>query len=144
MTRDIHVGYLDLELNLVTFQYVVAFGCYHFCLNRFGLELIIFLWNSSQLSVQFWDCRIPETFVSVLGLQVAVGLQINSGLQPTTRWEPFVAGAMLCRPEPIKERVEPTIFSLIAIEIRHLTRFALLLQLRILRYMCRNHVGTWE
>jgi len=35
--------YLDLELNLVTFQYSDAFGCYHFCLNRFGLELIIFL-----------------------------------------------------------------------------------------------------
>ena len=27
---------------------------------------------------------------------------------------------MLCRPEPTKERVEPTIFSIIAIEIKHL------------------------
>ena len=50
---------------------------------------------------------------------------------------------MLYRPEPIKERVEPTFLRIIAIEIRHLTRFALLLLLWILRYMWRNHVATW-
>jgi len=44
---------------------------------------------------------------------------------------------------PTKERVEPTILSIIAIDIRHLTRFALLLLLQILRYMWRNHVATW-
>jgi len=43
------------------------------------------------------------TFGSVLGLQVTVRLQVNTGLQPPTRWEPFVAGTMLCRPEPTKE-----------------------------------------
>jgi len=64
-------------------------------------------------------------------------------LQPPTRWEPFVASTMLRRPEPTKERVEPTILSTIAVEITHLTRFALLLLLRILRYMWRNHVATW-
>ena len=89
------------------------------------------------------------TFGSVLGLQIIVTfgsvlrLQVNSGLQPPTRWEPFVAGTMLRRPEPTKEKVEPTILSLIAIEIRHLTRFALLLLLRIQRDMWRNHVATW-
>ena len=57
------------------------------------------------------------TFDSVLGLQISVGLQVNSGLQPPTRWEPFVAGTMLRRPEPTKERVEPTILSKIAIGI---------------------------
>ena len=71
------------------------------------------------------------------------GLQVNSGLQPPTRWEPFVASTMLRCPEPTKERVEPKIHSTIAIEITHLTRFALLLLLRILRYMWRNHVTTW-
>ena len=40
MTRDERVGYLDL--NLATFQHIDGFGCYHFCLNTFGLELIIF------------------------------------------------------------------------------------------------------
>jgi len=50
---------------------------------------------------------------------------------------------MLRSPEPTKERVEPTILSLTAIEITHLTRFTLLLLLRIQRYMCRNHVVTW-
>jgi len=50
---------------------------------------------------------------------------------------------MLRRLEPTKERVEPTILSTIAIEITHLTRFALLLLLRIIRYMWRNHVATW-
>jgi len=43
------------------------------------------------------------TFGSVLELQVTVGLQVNTGLQPPTRWEPYVAGTMLCCPEPIKE-----------------------------------------
>jgi len=50
---------------------------------------------------------------------------------------------MLRRPEPTKEKVEPTILSIIAIEITRLTRFALVLLLRILRYMWRNHVATW-
>jgi len=45
--------YLDLDLNLATFQHIDGFGCYHFCLNRFGLELMIFFWTSSQLSVNF-------------------------------------------------------------------------------------------
>jgi len=35
--------------------------------------------------------QIAVTFGSVLGLKVTVGLQVNSGLQPPTRWEPFVA-----------------------------------------------------
>jgi len=30
-----------LYLNLATFQYIDGFGCYHFCLNRIGLEFII-------------------------------------------------------------------------------------------------------
>jgi len=42
-----------LDLNLAKFQYIDGFGCYYFCLNRLGLELIIFLWTSSQLSVHF-------------------------------------------------------------------------------------------
>jgi len=75
----------------------------------------------------------PVTFGSVLGLQVTVGLQIYTGLQPPTRREPYVAGTMLRRPEPTKEGVEPTIFSIIAIEITHLSRFALLLLVRIQR-----------
>ena len=48
-----------LDLNLATFQYI-DFGCYHFCLNRFGLELIIFFWTLSQISVQFWDYRLLQ------------------------------------------------------------------------------------
>jgi len=84
---------MDLYLNLATFQYIDGFGCYHFCLNRIGLQLI--------------------------------------------------ASTMLHRPEPTKERVEPTILSTIAIEITHLTTFAFLLLLRILRYMWRNHVANW-
>ena len=48
-----------LDLNLATFQYI-GFGCYHFCLNRFGLELIIFFLTLLQLSVQFWDYRLLQ------------------------------------------------------------------------------------
>jgi len=36
-----------LYLNLATFQYIDGFECYHFCLNRIGLEMIIFFWKSS-------------------------------------------------------------------------------------------------
>jgi len=48
---------------------------------------------------------------------------------------------MLRHPEPTKERVEPTILSII--EITHLTRMTLLLLLRFQRYMWSNHVVTW-
>jgi len=134
MTRDEHVGYLDL--NLATFQHLHGLGCYHFCLSTFGLELIIFFELLCNFRFNFGAADYI-TFDSVLGLQV------NTGLQPPTCWEPFVAGTMLRRPEPTKERVEPTILSIIAIEITHLTRFALLLQLQIQRYLWRNHVATW-
>ena len=83
------------------------------------------------------------TFGSVLGLQVTAGPQVNSGLQPPTRWEPFVAGTMLRRPEPTKQKVEPIILSIIAIAITHWTTFTLLLLLRIQRYMLRDHIVTW-
>jgi len=75
------------------------------------------------------------TFASVLGLQVTVGLQVNIGLQPLTRWEQFVVGTMLRPSKPTIERVEPTILSLIAVDITHFTRLAFLLLLRIQRYM---------
>jgi len=36
MTRDEHVlGFKSCDIS-----YIGGFGCYHFCLNRFGLELI--------------------------------------------------------------------------------------------------------
>jgi len=50
---------------------------------------------------------------------------------------------MLRRPDSNKERVKPKILTIIENEIAYLTRFALLLLLRILRYMWRNHVATW-
>jgi len=126
---------MNVDLNLTTFQYSDGFGCYHFCLNRFG--------------IYYFLLKFFATFSSILGLQIfftfgsVLGLKIKNGLQPPTCWESFVAGTMLRRPKPTKERVEPTILNIIAIEIRHLTRFALLLQLRILRHMCSNSVATW-
>jgi len=94
-----------LDLNLVKFQYIDGFGYYHFCF--FSLELLRNFWSvlGQQISV---------IFGSVLGLQV------NTGLQPLTRGRPFVAGTILRRPEPTKERVEPTILSIMAFEITHL------------------------
>ena len=77
-----------------------------------------------------------------MGVQVTAGPHVNSGLQPPTRWEPFVAGTMLRRSEPTKETFEPMILCIIATVITHLTRFTLLLLLRIQRYMWRNHVAT--
>jgi len=105
--------------------------------------MISFLLNKIWIGIHYFFLNFFATLDLVLGLPVTVRLQVNSGLQPPTRWEPFVAGTMLRRPEPTKETVEPTILSILAIEITHLTRFTLLLLLRIQRYMWRNHVATW-
>ena len=90
-----------------------------------------------------WKVSAYATAQDTITFGSVLGLQVNSVLQPSTCWEAFVAGPMLRRPETTKERVESTILSIIAIKVRYLTRFALLLQLRILRYMCRDHVAKW-
>jgi len=105
--------------------------------------MLSFLLKHIWIGINYFLLNFFATFGSVLGLQVAVELHVNTGPQPPTHWGTFVASTMLRRPESTKERVEPTILSIIAIEFRHLTRFALLLLLRVLRYMWRNDVATW-
>jgi len=111
--------------------------------------MLSFSLKQGWIGIDYFLSNVFAIFASVLWLQITVsfgsvlGLQVNSVLQPPTRWESFVASTMLRRPEPTKERVEPTILSTIANEIAHWTSFALLLLLRILRYMWRNQVATW-
>ena len=147
MTRDEHVlGFKSCDIwicwwiGLLSFflKQIWTFGiCWKFwnLLEHwnwlFSFELI------HNLRFGFGTAYYYVTFGSVLGLQV------NTGLQPPACWEPFVAGIMLRRPESSKEKVEATTLTIIAIKIRHLTRFALLWLLRIQRYMWRNHVATW-
>jgi len=139
MTRGEHViGFKSCDILLYCWIWMLSFLLKQVWI---GIDFILLKFFAPFRSVL--RQHITVTFGSVLGLQVTEGLQINSKLQPPTCWEPFVAGTMLHCPETTKERVEPTILSIIAIEIKHLTRFALLLQLRILNYMCRNHVATW-
>jgi len=88
-----------------------------------------------SIGIDYFLLNFIATFGSVFGLQFTAGPQVNSGLQTPTRWETFVAGTMLRRPEPTKETVEPMILSIIAIAITHWTRFTLPLLLRIQRYM---------
>jgi len=97
--------------------------------------MLSFLLKQIWIGIDYLLLKFFATFGSVLRLQVTVGLQVNSGLQPPTPWEQFIAGTMLHRPESTKETIEPMILSIIAIEIRHLTRFPFLLLLRVLRYM---------
>jgi len=104
--------------------------------------MLSFLLEQTWIGIDYFLLNFIATFSSVLGLQVTAG-QVNSGLQPPTRWELFVPGTMLRRPEPSKETVEPSILGIIEIAITRLTRFTLLLLLRIQRYMWRNHVATW-
>jgi len=104
--------------------------------------MLSFLLEQIWIGNDFFLLNFIATFGSVLGLQVTAGSQVNSGLQPPTRWEPFVASTMLGRPEPTKETFEPMILNIIAIAITDLTRFTLLLLLRIQRYMYRTHVVT--
>jgi len=104
--------------------------------------MLSFLLERIWIGIDYFLLDFIATFGSVLELQVIVGPQVNSGLQSPIRWEPFVAGTMLCRPEPTKETVEPMILSVIAIASTHFTRFTLLMLLRIQCYMWRNHVAT--
>ena len=152
MTRDEHVpGFKSCECCRATMlcHAVIDISIYwwiwmlSFLLKDIWIGIDYFLLNLFAIFVSFLGLQITVTFGSVLGLQVTVGLQVYTGLQPPTRWVPSVAGTLLRHPEPTKERVKLTIFSLIAMEIRHLTRLALLLLLQILRYMWRNHVATW-
>ena len=138
MTRDEHVlGFKPYDILVYSLIWKLSFL---FKQNWFGID--DFLLNFFSTFVSVLGLQITVTFGSVLGLQGTFGLQINAGLQPPTRWEPFVAGTMLCRPEPTKESVEPKILSKTAIEITHLTRFALLLLLQIQRYMWLYHLAT--
>jgi len=69
--------------------------------------MLSYLVEKIWIGIDYFLLNFIATFGSVVGLQVTAGPQVNSGLQPPTRWEPFVAGTMLRRPEPTKETVEP-------------------------------------
>ena len=81
------------------------------------LSLSQFYAPNNWIGIDYFLLNFFATFASVLRLQITVtfgsvlGLQVNSGLQPSTRWEPFVASTMLRPPEPTNQRVEPTILS---------------------------------
>jgi len=105
--------------------------------------MLSYLLEQIWIEIDYFLLNFIANFGSVLGLQVIAGPQVNNEWQPPTRWEPFVADTMLCRPGPTKETVDSMILSIIAISTTHLTRFTLLLLLRIQRYMWRNHVATW-
>jgi len=40
-----------LDLNLATFQYIDGFRCYHFSLNRFGLQITVIVGSVLGLQV---------------------------------------------------------------------------------------------
>jgi len=60
--------YLVFDLNTATFQYIDGFGCYHFCLTRFGLD-----W--------WYPLNLFATFGSVLELQVTVLISLSNPLR---------------------------------------------------------------
>jgi len=112
----------------------------------------------SALRMETGDCYITEvtplvsasaknvpwnTIKSILNALHFLSLSLNGGFLLVKRWETSTAAVMLRRPEPIKERIELTTLSIIAIQITHSTTFTLLLLLRIQRYMLRNHIATW-
>jgi len=74
--------------------------------------MLSFLLKQIWIGIDDFLLKFFATFGSAEGLQITVssgtglGLQVNSGLQPPTRWEPFVSGTMLRRPDPTKESVE--------------------------------------
>jgi len=58
--------------------------------------MLSFLLKQNWIGIDYFLLKFFATFGSVLGLQITAGLQANTGLQPPTRWEPFVADTMLC------------------------------------------------
>jgi len=114
MTRDERVfGFKSCDVSIYRWIWMLSFFLKH---NWIGIDY--FLLNFFATFASGLGLQITVAFGSVLGLQVTVGLQVNRGLQPPTLWEPFVAGSTLRRPEPAKERVQATILSIIAIEMR--------------------------
>ena len=81
--------------------------------------MLSFFLEQIWIGIDYFFVKFIATFGSFLGLQVTAGPQVNSGLQLPARWQPFVAGTMLRRPEPTKETVEAMILSIIAIAITH-------------------------
>jgi len=65
--------------------------------------MLSFLLEQIWIGIDYFLLNFIANFGSVLGLQVTAGPQVYSGLQPSTRWEPFVAGRMLRRPESTKK-----------------------------------------
>jgi len=59
---------IGLNLDLAAFWYFDGFGFYNFCLTRCGLDLITLFWTSSQLLIQFWDCRLLYWIVWLSGV----------------------------------------------------------------------------
>jgi len=59
--------------------------------GRFRLELIIFFWNSSQLSVQFWDCRLLELSVQFWDCRLLQDCRLTVDCSSDTLW------AICCR-----------------------------------------------
>jgi len=98
MTRDEHVlGFKSYDISI---YWLILKLTFLFKQYWFGID--DFLTNFFATFVLVLGLQITVTFGSVLGLQVTVGQQVNTGLQPPTRWEPFVVGTTLCRPEPTK------------------------------------------
>ena len=138
LTRDEHVlGFKSCDISIYWWIWMLSF-----LLKQIGIGIVCFLFELLRNFPFSFETADYCNFRFSLGLQMTVGLQVNTRLQPPAHWETFVAGRMLRRPEPTKEGVELTILSIIAIEIRHLTMFAPAMLLRILRYMWRNHVAT--
>jgi len=122
-----------LYLNLATFQYIDGFGCYNFFLNRIGLELIIFFLNFFATFASVLRLQITVTFGWILGLQVTVDGRLTVDCSHRHAGSHLLQ-AQCCVALIQPKKVKPTILCTIAIEITHLTSFALLLLLRILRY----------
>jgi len=75
---------------------------------------VIILLKQIWIGIDYFLLNLFATFGSVLRLQITVGLQVNTGLKPAICRETFLADTMLRRPDPTKERVEPTNLSTIA------------------------------
>jgi len=65
--------------------------------------MLLFLLEQIWIGIYYFLFNFIATFGSVLGLQVTAGPQVNSGLQPPTRWEPFVAQCCVALSQPKKQ-----------------------------------------
>jgi len=73
----------------------IGFGFYKFCLTGIGLDLIIFFWTSSQLSVLCQNCRLLHLICTFASVAFLTSVQIVQRVCLWITYYPVMQGRSL-------------------------------------------------